>query len=785
MLATGTGCNECWPEDMTQRRRIRVTGIVQGVGFRPFVHRLARELGVAGFVGNDEGGVFIEAEAPVAVLDEFARRVRDDAPALADVRDITWKLLAPAGTSGFTVVESTHAGAERTAIPPDVATCGACRHELFDPTDRRHRYPFTNCTDCGPRLTVITDLPYDRANTTMAEFVMCAACAAEYSDIEDRRYHAEPIACPDCGPQLRWVHGEREVYGTDAVLAAFQQAIADGAVVAVKGVGGFHLAVDATNHAAVDGLRARKQRADKPLAVMVPTLAAAGVIAEVGAAEANVLTSGAAPIVLLVHRSDSGLADNVAPGNPMVGLMLPYSPLHHLLFAAVPGAAVAPPDALVLTSGNLSDEPICHDDSEALARLGKIADAFLLHDRPIAVPVDDSVVRVLDGVVQPVRRSRGYAPVPVELPVDVAPVLAVGGELKNTFCVASGRRAWVSQHVGDMENLETLHAFERGVRDALRMYRVQPEVFAVDGHPGYLTSRWGHEHSGSARLVEVQHHHAHVAAVMAEHGLDGTRPVIGVAFDGTGYGVGADGSPELWGGEVLLADYHGFRRVAHIRPLPLPGGDSAVRHPCRTAVAWLQACEIDSTGTAAAAACDSVELGVIRRQVETGVGTAPSTSMGRLFDVVASLLDVRHRISYEAQAAIELEALARTGDATRAALPAFVVGDGLVADPTPVLAALVRGHAGSLAVHDLAASFHGVVADLVAVWVQRVMAAHGELPVVLTGGVFQNEVLVRDIGTRLAAIDIVPLTHRLVPPNDGGLALGQAVIAGVARQGGN
>lgn len=770
---------------MQQRRRVRVTGTVQGVGFRPFVHRLARELLVAGFVGNDDEGVFAEVEGSEMAVDEFCRRLRADAPALADVRDVTWATIAPTGATGFAVVESARTGAQRTSIPPDVATCPACRQELCDPADRRHRYPFINCTDCGPRLTVITDLPYDRVHTTMAQFPMCAECAVEYAEIGDRRYHAEPIACPVCGPQVTWREGERLITGTDAVLVAFHQAIADGLVVAVKGVGGFHLAVDATNADAVARLRVRKHRADKPLAVMLPDLEAATGVAQIDAAPARVLTSPAAPIVLLPCRAGSALAGNVAPGNPLVGLMLPYSPLHHLLFAPVPRAAVRPPTALVLTSGNRSDEPICHENDEALGRLADIADAFLLHDRPIAVPVDDSVVRVLDGVVQPVRRSRGYAPVPVQLPVEVAPVLAVGGELKNTFCVASGRRAWVSQHVGDMENLETLHAFEQGVRAALRMYRVQPATIALDPHPGYLTSRWGREHRGAARIIEVQHHHAHVAAAMAEHGLDGARPVIGVAFDGTGYGIGADGHPELWGGEVLLADYHGFHRVAHLRSLPLPGGDAAVRNPCRTAVAWLAVCGLDDGGDAASAACDSIELGVVRRQVQTGAGIVPTTSMGRLFDVAASLLGVRHRISYEAQAAMELEALAGDGEAERAPLPAFLIGDDMVADPAPVLAALVAGHRAGGAVNDLAAAFHGVVADLVRTWVQRLVAEHGDLPVILTGGVFQNEVLVRAVRDRLATIDVVPLTHRSVPPNDGGLALGQAVIAGVARQGGN
>ncbi len=675
------------------RRRLRVTGVVQGVGFRPFVHHLAAELGLAGFVGNDAEGVFVEAEGTEPMLDELQRRLATDAPALARVTAVHATAADPRGDTGFCIVPSASGGGGVTLVPPDVATCSACLAEVDDRSDRRYRYPFTNCTACGPRFTIIRTLPYDRPATTMAAFEMCAACAAEYHDPADRRYHAEPVACPACGPQLVFErHGETR-HGTDSVLAAVHAALARGEIVAVKGIGGYHLAADARCDRALEALRRRKGRVDKPFAVMVPDLDAARRLAHVDQAEVAALCSPARPIVLVRRRADAPLSALVAPGNPLVGVMLPYSPLHHLLFEAVPGSDDPVPEVLVLTSGNVSDEPICTDDTEARARLGALADAFCSHDRAIHVPCDDSVVRVVDGEVLPIRRSRGYAPLPVELPVEVAPTLAVGGELKNTFCLADGRHAWVSQHLGDMGNLETLRAFEQAVGQFAEMYRVEPEVLAVDAHPGYLTHRWAREHAAGRPLVQVQHHHAHVASVMAEHGLKGAERVIGVAFDGTGFGPGADGRPSIWGGEVFVADYDGFVRVAHLAELPLPGGDAAVRNPCRVAVAYLAAAGIElDERLAAVAACGEVERRVVVRQVERSVGCVPTTSMGRLVDAVASLLGLRHRVTYEAQAAIELEALATEAEAADRCAPMRFGSrpDGTI-DPVPVLRAVVDG----------------------------------------------------------------------------------------------
>jgi hydrogenase maturation protein HypF len=772
---------ECEPT-LHHRRRLVVTGVVQGVGFRPFVARLARELGLGGFVGNDASGVFVEVEGCPDHLDRFATRLAADAPPLAVVGEVRSTSVDALGESGFTIVESVDAAGARTAIPPDVAVCPSCVHEVLDPADRRYRYPFANCTDCGPRFTIIRDLPYDRPATTMAGFPMCPVCRAEYDDPTDRRFHAQPVACPACGPRLVWRRtgpsgAGVELTGTDGVLSACFRALADRRVVAIKGVGGFHLACSATDDRAVALLRHRKGRGDKPFAVMVPDLDAARALAFVDDVEAGALVSPQRPIVLLRRRPDAGVSASVAPGTPLLGVMLPYSPLHHLLFRPVPGSDAPVPTAIVLTSGNRSNEPICIDDDEALARLVDLADAFVLHDRPIHVPCDDSVVRVIDGEVQPVRRSRGWAPLPIDLPVDVAPVLAVGGELKNTCCIASGRRAFVSQHVGDMENLETLEAFGRTVEGFERMYAIAPTRVGVDGHPGYLTRRWAHEHRPQP-IVEVQHHHAHVAAVMAEHGLDGTEPVIGIAFDGTGFGIGDDGAPELWGGEVLLADYGGFRRLGHLRPLPLPGGDAAVRNPCRTAVAYLCAMGIDrEPWIPAVAACDEVELGVVERQVERSLGTSPTTSMGRLFDAMASLLGVRHRIGYEAQAAIELEVLAATHTGPTPAF-AFDIDDHGVIDPEPAVRGAIEWLRGGGAPSAAALALHRAIADAVEWSVARAVAVHGERPVALTGGVFQNALLARLVRERLAGRTV--LVHRRVPPNDGGLSLGQAVIAGLA-----
>ncbi len=754
------------------RRRIRVVGVVQGVGFRPFVHRLALELGLAGHVGNDTEGVFVEVEGSTAKLEEFEARLVADAPPMARIFGVEAAPVTVRHENQFRIVSSHSDSTIRTFVSPDVATCDDCLNEMFDPTDRRARYPFINCTNCGPRFTITIRLPYDRPNTTMGGFDMCAACQTEYDDPSDRRHHAQPVACAECGPRIWFESASRSVEGTDAAVAATQESLARGEVVAIKGLGGYHLACDARSDAAVNRLRTRKQRADKPLAVMVRDLTTAGILARIDDAEAAALSSPQRPIVLLQQRRDGPLAEQVAPRNPQVGLLLPYTPLHHLLFHPVPGRDTPVPDMVVMTSGNLTDEPICHDDSDARSRLGRIADTWLLHDRPIHVPCDDSVVRIDDGEELPIRRSRGHTPLPVRLPFQLGSVLAAGGELKNTFCLASGHDAWVSQHIGDMGSLETLLAFERSIEQFGDMYKIDASRAAADTHPGYQTRRWAEERSGRP-VALVQHHHAHIVAVMAEHGVAAGERVIGFAFDGTGYGT--DGA--IWGGEVLVAGYDGFERAAHLRYVPLPGGDSTIRKPYRAALAHLWAAGIDwAPGLAPVEYASDEELGVLRHQLDRSVRCVPTSSMGRLFDAVSSVLGVRHTASYEAQAAMELEWAAASHLEAAREYHFALAGDQI--ESAPVWHGLVDDLNQGHPIGPMAAGFHLAVARLIGDVAAHVRDSTGIPLVALSGGVFQNALLARLTRQELRSRDMQVLTHRLVPPNDGGLALGQAVVAG-------
>ncbi|MGO9898704.1 MAG: carbamoyltransferase HypF [Solirubrobacteraceae bacterium] len=763
------------------RRRVGLTGAVQGVGLRPHAFRLAEELRLAGFAGNDAGGAFVEVEGPPGAVEAFTQRLVREAPPLARIETVSTQELSVLGVEDFVIVESVAWPGDRTLVAPDTATCEACLAEINDPSNRRYRHPFANCTDCGPRFTIIRELPYDRPATTMAGFQLCRACAAEYVDPRDRRHHAQPISCPECGPQLRFIRDGACVTGTDAAIAAVQAAWAQEQVVAVKGIGGYHLTCDAASDRAVALLRARKGRIDKPFAVMVRDLDAAHCLAELGTAEVDALSGPARPIVLARRRAGCGVSEHVAPGNLDLGIMLAYSGLHQLLLSQTPGSETTAPRVIVATSGNRCSEPICTEDDDAVRRLRDLVDAFLVHDREIHVACDDSVVRIVAGVEQPVRRSRGYAPLPVTLPAPVVPTLAVGGELKSTFCLASGRHGWMSQHIGDLQNLETLDAFERSIAAFRSMYRIDPAVVATDLHPGYMSRRWALEHRGDARVVEVQHHHAHVASLMAEHALDGSEPVIGVVFDGTGYGTALAGGPAIWGGEILIADYDGYVRAGHLAELPLPGGDAAVKTPCRLTLAYLAACGLAlEERLAPVRATDETERRVVLRQLQTGVGVVPTTSMGRLFDVIASLLDVRHHVNYEAQAAIELEALAAT--ATSGWPLQFGLKDDRVLDPAPVLRGLIEGLAGGAQPARLALGFHQAVAEGVSEVVDSVAAATQLRTVALSGGVFQNATLAGLCRDALEARGLHVLEHRIVPPNDGGLALGQAVIAGRRRQ---
>uniref|UniRef100_A0AAU2JZK8 Carbamoyltransferase n=1 Tax=Streptomyces sp. NBC_00049 TaxID=2903617 RepID=A0AAU2JZK8_9ACTN len=794
--------------EAVQRRRVTVRGVVQGVGFRPYVYTRAIGLGLAGHVTNTPEGVVAEVEGAPSAVATFCERLAAEAPPLAVVDAVDHCEVPVAGGAGFTIIASRTGGPARTLVSPDVATCADCLAELADPADRRHRHPFITCTHCGPRFTIVTGLPYDRAHTTMARFPLCPDCAREYGDPADRRFHAQPVACPACGPRLRLLTGRppRETPGADPVAEA-RRLLAAGAILAVKGLGGYHLACDATREGAVAELRRRKARGDKPFALMVRDVADAERFAHVGPEERALLTGGVRPIVLLRRRGGTTavavdplaphdpfephepLAEGIAPRCPDLGVMLPYTPVHHLLLG-LPGDPPGP-RMLVMTSGNLAGEPIVTDDDEALERLAGLADAWLTHDRPIHVPCDDSVVRVCDGETLTVRRSRGYAPLPLTLPLPVPATLAAGGDLKNTFCLGEGHRAWLSAHVGDMDDLATQSAFERAERQLESVTGVSPVRLAADRHPGYRSAGWAVRAAGTRPLVRVQHHHAHIASALAEHGLDGSRPVIGVAFDGTGYGD--DGA--VWGGEVLIADYAGYTRFAHLAYVPLPGGDAAVHRPYRMALSHLRAAGIDWTADLpCSAACPSEEVRVLERQLERGLNCVPTSSMGRLFDAVSSLAGICHLAGYEAQAAIELEAAA-LGVSEPGAGPGPVPGPGyafalrvppdpgggpVTADPAPVLAAVVADVRAGTDPALIAARFHASVAALVGRLCALARERHGLDTVALTGGVFANTLLSSACARTLRASGFTVLRHGRVPPNDGGLSLGQLMVAAVA-----
>lgn len=776
-------------ENTPHRRRVTVRGVVQGVGFRPYLYGLATELALAGHVTNTPEGVVAEVEGSAAAVARFCDLIAAQAPPLACVESVQHREMPPVGGTAFAILTSRTGGPARTLVSPDSATCADCLAELAAPADRRHRHPFVNCTHCGPRFTIVTGVPYDRANTTMAGFAMCPDCAREYADPADRRFHAQPVACPACGPRLRLVLAQEARLGNaeepDPVTEA-RALLKRGAILAVKGLGGYHLACDASNPETVALLRRRKARGDKPFAVMARTADDVRHLVRLSPAERRLLEGRARPVVLVRRRphpsyapGDLRPADAVAPGSPDLGVMLPYTPVHHLLLG-LPGDPDGP-RLLVMTSGNLSGEPIVTDDNEALERLAHLADAWLTHDRPIHVPCDDSVVRVCDGEPLVIRRSRGYAPLPVSLPLAVRPALAVGGDLKNAFCLGAGRQAWLSAHIGDMDDVGTQRVFERAVAQLESITGVRPETLVRDRHPGYRSAGWADRNAAHRPVVRVQHHHAHIAAAMAEHGLDGTRPVIGVAFDGTGHGD--DGA--VWGGEFLCADYDRFTRFGHLAYVPLPGGDAAVRRPYRMALAHLRAAGIDwSDDLACTTACPPDELHVLERQLERGLNCVPTSSMGRLFDAVSSLAGVCHRAGYEAQAAVELEGAALHAPADDTTAYAFALHasqesrDGAVrADPAPVLAAIVGDLRVGVEPALVAARFHRGVTGLVHRMCARARERHGLDTVALTGGVFANTLLSSACAATLREDGFTVLRHHLVPPNDGGLALGQLMVA--------
>ena len=766
----------------TRRVRARVDGTVQGVGYRPFVYRLAAELGVAGWVLNDERGVLVEAEGPAGAVDAFVARLRSDAPPLADVRGVECQHVAIVGEPGFQIVASERGGeatgpsSKVAPVTPDSATCEDCLAELADPRDRRYRYPFLNCTNCGPRFTIVCAIPYDRPATTMAGFVMCAACQAEYEDPLDRRFHAQPNACPACGPQVRLLQRDGtpvdEDPGDDPLRAAVRDLL-DGKILAIKGLGGYHLACRADDERAVAELRSRKHREDRPFALLVSDVQAARALVECSEPEAALLCSRARPIVLARRLENAPVAASVAPRAPDLGVMLPYTPLHQLLAAD----ACVP---LVMTSGNVSDEPIAFDDADALQRLAPIADRFLVHDRPIATRTDDSVVRVVRERPLLMRRSRGYAPGALDLPVSSPRhLLGVGAEQKNAFCIAKGDRAWPSHHIGDVKNFETLTSLRDGVAHFEALFEVRPEVIAHDLHPDYLSTRYAQEREG-VELVGVQHHHAHLAATLAEHGESG--PAVAAIYDGTG--LGGDGT--IWGGEILVGGLAGFERAGHLATVPMPGGEGAIREPWRMACAWLT--QLREPLPAAFEEIPQQRWNMVARMVIGGVGTMPTSSAGRLFDAVAAMCGVRLEVSYEGQAAIELEALADPGAAEPYPFVTFASSSKVdedqlrpdpvvVMDPRPAIVAVLADLAAGVAVSTISARFHAGLAQATVRGCVLAAEREGVDLAVLSGGVFQNRLLLESTAAALQRAGLRVLVPERLPCNDGQIAFGQVAVA--------
>jgi hydrogenase maturation protein HypF len=780
---------------------VRVEGVVQGVGFRPHVYRLAREQALGGYVLNDERGVLLEVEGSRVAVERFMERLTHEPPPLARIERVLPETIAATGISSFEILPSVHVGTPQARVSPDTATCAECLVEMHDPEDRRYRYPFINCTNCGPRFTIAIGVPYDRPLTTMTGFVMCERCRAEYEDPGDRRFHAQPNACPACGPRALLVNGKDSTRSSSDAVAAAASALNDGQILAVKGLGGYHLACRADSPDAVARLRERKHREDRPFALMVGDLFGAEALIDLDADARALLENRARPIVIGRRRTGARVAEGVAPSCPDLGVMLPYTPLHHLLFADLAELAGESGQCLVMTSGNRSDEPIAYDDEDAIARLRGIADAFLVHERPIHMRTDDSVLRHTSAGPVMMRRSRGYVPDAISLPLPAhRPLLACGAELKSTFCVAKDGHAWVSHHIGDLKNFETLRSFREGIEHFQRLFAVDPEVVVHDLHPDYLSTGYALERestgaesnarqstpSGRAErdlapsgsepieLIGVQHHHAHLAACLAEHVECG--PAVGVIFDGSGHGT--DGT--VWGGELLVGDLCDFERAGHLRPVRLPGGDQAVNEPWRMSCAWLAAAQEGNRLPPLPAALSEQ---VTPERWETIARLSRSelapltTSAGRLFDAVAALCGARAVVTYEGQAAIELEGLADPSE--RGSHPIQVVDRGgmLELDPRPAVLAVAHECAAGVSPGTVAARFHSGLAQATADACARIAGARGLDTVALSGGVFQNRVLLESVVNRLHTTGLRVLFPRLLPPNDGGISYGQAAVA--------
>jgi len=759
---------------MNERRQITVAGIVQGVGFRPFVYGLAVKNRLTGFVLNDNAGVTMELEGDPPALDSFLTTLYNQPPPLARIEHVDCRMIAPRGECAFTIIGS-HAEEERRVfISPDIPTCDDCLKELFNAADPRYRYAFINCTHCGPRFTIVKDVPYDRQRTTMDRFEMCADCAREYHDPANRRFHAQPNACPRCGPEVRIVDAHnREITDDDLVVTA-AELLKQGAILAVKGLGGYHLACNALDHDAVRRLRARKHREDKPFALMVRNLSSARALGFVMPEDETLLCSQQRPIVLLRKREDTRISEAVAPGQRHFGLMLPYTPLHHLLLAD----ADIP---LVMTSGNLSEEPIAYKDADALGRLGNIAEYFLVHDREIHMRCDDSVARTIDRRELIIRRSRGYAPQPIPISVPfVRPILACGGHLKNTFCLGKNRHAFLSHHIGDLENYETLESFTKGIEHFKNLFDIEPRVLAHDLHPDYLSTKYALGMAGMTK-IGVQHHHAHIASCVAEHGLAG--PVIGVAFDGLGYGN--DGT--IWGGEFFVGELIKYERRAHFRYVPMAGGNHAIREPWRMALSYLRDAFGKDPLSLELPGWENIpgrKVELVTSMIERGLNTVQTSSCGRLFDAVTAILALRHEANYEGQAAVELEAIATDGIAESYS---FDVGSTSPAqiDMRPAIDQIVRDIRMKVPVGVIAAKFHNTIVAAITQICRRLRDSDGLKQVCLSGGTFQNSYLLERVIPALRDRGFDVYINRRVPPNDGGIALGQAAIANATLQRGD
>ena len=772
---------------------IHINGIVQGVGFRPFIFNLAHDIGLKGWVCNTSAGVDIEVEGSKRQIKDFLTKINTEPPILATIQSFDVKKNTPTnGYSDFVIINSKSTSSDTRYVSPDVSICDQCLRELFDPKDRRYRYPFINCTNCGPRFTIIKNLPYDRPYTTMAKFQMCRLCSSEYKDPHDRRFHAQPIACPECGPEV-WLNilenNDREELKGDKAIINARKILAQGGILAIKGLGGFHLACDASNDQAISELRKRKNRPDKPFALMMFDIDHIKKHCIVYPYEEEVLLSRQRPIVLLKRKKDSELSKLIAPNQNTLGLMLPYTPLHYLILEKESGF----PEALIMTSGNVSDDPIIIDNDMGIKKLSNLADAFLLHNRDINIRCDDSVVRVLSfhanekikpsGTTYPIRRSRGYAPLPIMLPFKGNEILAVGGELKNTFCLTKNSNAYLSQHIGDLNNFETLSSFEDGINYFENIFNIHPQIIAHDMHPNYLSTNYAIKKSLDKGLpiTAIQHHHAHIASCMADNFYHSDEPVIGVAFDGTGYGEDS----AIWGGEFFVGGYNHFKRVAHLKYFPLPGGDSAIKEPWKVALSFLYSSGIEWNadlppliyGNGKPSLIGS-PINILKKQLEKEINTIQCSSIGRLFDAVSSLIGIRHITNYEGQAAIELEALTINNDNNTYHFAIAEENDVLIFDPAPVFIDIIHDLNNKCPPPTISTKFHNALCFLVVDIVETLKHKYGLSKVVLSGGVWQNMYLLENTIKNLISTDNSDVMfHKNVPTNDGGISLGQSVIA--------